>query len=76
MTPVFLEPKPMPYLQHLTSHNNNNNNDDQNGRNLSPSNHETLEDSKSHLSANATNSTNIHNSQFYHHHHEHEKYGL
>jgi hypothetical protein len=69
MTPVFLEPKPMPYLQHLAgSHNNNN--DDHSGRNISPISHETLEDSKSQLAANGS----LHTSQFYHQ--EHEKYGL
>lgn len=62
----------MPYLQHLSNHNNNND-DDHSSRNISPPNHETLEDSKSDLSAA---SSHIHNPQFYHHEHEHEKYGL
>jgi len=80
MTPVFLEPKPMPYLQHLSSHNNNNNvtavsaeDNHHSGRDISPPNHATsLEDSKAHL-ANVPTSIS---SQTFYHHHEHEKYGL
>ena len=79
MTPVFLEPKPMPYLQHLSNNNNNNltsiSSEENNhaSRNISPPIHETSEDSKPHIS-NVSNNGSINSQPFYHH--EHEKYGI